>query len=191
MHPVTSLYVPPHVSASPSSAAPPPTTIPQSAAIASPAATQNPPTPMSWRQRGEYHLGRKELDMAVDAFTNALQETEKQHNPEFIGECLKDLGRTFLEKEQWAFSAKIFNGAYALLQKSSNEKSRQATLVFMAEVERRFIEKMWNIKKAIDPKVYLERRQRLQMLRKESHVRLQQETPAQMILLDFSQAISR
>lgn len=81
-------------------------------------------------------------------------------------ESLIDLGRVFLEKEHWAFAAKIFNGAYALLK--NNDKSRQATLVLMAEVERRFLAKVWNVRKPINSKVYLGRRQWLQELRQQS-----------------------
>ena len=163
---------------------------PQSPSTPKPPELIQTPAVTNWKERGEHHLGRKELDLAIDAFTKALQEAEEQQNPELMGESLKDLGRAFLEKEQWAFSAKIFNGAYALLQKSSNEKSKQTTLTLMAEVERRFLEKVWKLRKPIDPKVYLERRQRLQSLRQQSRFLIQSETPAQVLLLDFTQEIS-
>lgn len=82
-----------------------------------------------------------------------------------IGESLNNLGRAFLEKEQWTFAAKVFNGALAVLQKTSNEKAQQVVLNLMAEVERRFLDKVYGIRRNINPKIYLERRQILYALR--------------------------
>ncbi|MCE5317113.1 MAG: tetratricopeptide repeat protein [Parachlamydia sp.] len=145
----------------------------------------------TWKNRGEFHLGRKELDLAIDAFTNALQEAEKKGNVELMGECLNDLGRIFLEKEQWTLGAKIFNSAYALSQKSCDGKSRQTTLALMAEVERRFLKKEFCILTSVNPRVYLDQRQSFQILRQEMHSKIENDIPTQTILLEFSQGISR
>lgn len=95
---------------------------------------------MTWTDRGHYHLNRGENDLAVDCFTKALQEAEKQNDRELMSDCLKNLGQAFLEKEQGVLAAKIFNTAWALLCGSLNPKSRQTLLALMAEVERRYLE---------------------------------------------------
>ncbi|MCE5316919.1 MAG: DUF294 nucleotidyltransferase-like domain-containing protein, partial [Parachlamydia sp.] len=142
---------------------------------------------MTWKWRGEFHLRRKEFDLAVEAFTKALQEAETKEDLGLIKDSLKELGRVFLEKEQWAFAAKIFNGAYAISVKK--EQACAVTLAFMAEVERRFLDKFFKVRKPIDPKVYLQRRQKLLVQRQELKVKIPQTTPAQ-IMRDFTQEIS-
>ena len=73
---------------------------------------------MTWKNRGDYHLGRKEIDLAIDAYTKALQQAEESSQPLGIAESLKSLGRCFMEREQWHFAAKMLNGAISLYQKA-------------------------------------------------------------------------
>ncbi|MCE5316918.1 MAG: tetratricopeptide repeat protein [Parachlamydia sp.] len=143
---------------------------------------------MTWKRRGEYHLGRREFAPAAEAFGKVLQDAEKEGNNVLIGKSLEYLGLVYLEEEKWAFAAKFFNSAYAMLSK--NEQTCHATLALMAEVERRYLEKSFKIRQVIDPNVYLERRLRLRALRQDAQVMIQKETSVQT-LQDFTQGISR
>lgn len=61
----------------------------------------------------------------------------------------------------------------------------------MSEVERRFLEKLCKVKNTPNPKMYLERLQKLKALRQASQIKLKQDGPTQNILIDFTQSISR
>ena len=152
------------------------------------------PLPMSWKNRGAYHLERKELDLALESYTKALQEAEAKQNTAQIAGSLKDLGRVFLAKEQWAFAAKIFNGAYALYLKCPQvdqvDQALQATLSLMAEVERLFLKKVCGVKAKPQTALYLERRETLKALREAEKTQIQQSEETPKILMTFSQSIA-
>jgi len=119
MEPIFALTVPPPVPVTPPTNVPsPPETIPQDIIQAPPAVTQSPQDPTTWKQRGYFHLNRREFDPALEAFTKALQEAESQQDKKLMAASLSDLGFLYLEKQQWAFAAKIVNGALALIQSS-------------------------------------------------------------------------
>lgn len=143
---------------------------------------------MSWKHRGEYHLDRNELDFALDAFTKALQDAEEQ-DQELIGEGLKDLGRVYLAKRQWALAAKIFNAAYAFLVESPNEKSNKAARALMIEVERCYLEKVFSIRRKLDPTIYLKRRETLKTLRQEAQQRHQIKFPKKRSSITFREEL--
>ncbi|MCE5316596.1 MAG: DUF294 nucleotidyltransferase-like domain-containing protein [Parachlamydia sp.] len=154
---------------------------------------------MTWKNRGDYHLNRNEFDLALESYTKALQASEEQNDRELIADSLKDIGRTYLEKEQWlpqgnifnaTIAAKIFNGALALLQKTLNDSAQKKVLALMAEVERRFLTRVCGINKNPNPMVYLERRQALDALRQASQVKLEKIEVPNIIPVGFSQPIS-
>ncbi|MCE5319220.1 MAG: DUF294 nucleotidyltransferase-like domain-containing protein, partial [Parachlamydia sp.] len=155
-----------------------------------PQSTPNMPPPMTWPHRGEYHLQRQELGLAVEAFTNALQGAEKQRHPDTIGGCLKDIARVLLEKGEWRKAAQIFNAAFVVLQKTDNEKLRRVVLALMGEVERRFLEKVCSVRFIPDPQVYLVRRKKLQSLRQNLQAQLEQNASSEKMLLEFTLSIS-
>ena len=53
----------------------------------------------NWQERGNYHLERKELDLAIDAFTKALEEAEEKKDLKALAQALRELGRVFMEKK--------------------------------------------------------------------------------------------
>ena len=120
---------------------------------------------MDWKKRGDFHLARNEADLAIDSYTKALQEAEKQKNSAQIIDNLKNLGRAYLAKGQLVVAAKIFNGTLALCQKDSDEKAMQNIVSFMAEVERTFLQKECKAIAVPQTQVYLEQRQQLKALR--------------------------
>ncbi|MCE5315870.1 MAG: tetratricopeptide repeat protein [Parachlamydia sp.] len=154
--------------------------VPSNSALSSPS--------MTWTDRGHYHLNRGEIDIAVDSFTKALQEAEKQNDRELMSDSLKNLGRAFLEKEQWVLAAKIFNAALALLYASLNHKARQTLLALMAELERRYLEKICGIRSNIDPSHYIVRRITLHTNRENSKSKVQKGEPVQNILSQLTQS---
>ena len=190
-----------------------PTATTPSQASPSPSAT-SPQSAMTWKERGDFHLQRQEVDLAIESFTKALLEAEKQKNLKSIATALKDLGRAYLDKEQWTIAAKILNGAYALSQHEG--KTRQTLLSLMAEVERRFLEKECGIsKKKLTSKkfrkhfhtkrymkrrkalqalrkseLYIERREELQTLRDQVVQGIKDNLPSEHILKQFSEDIS-
>jgi len=145
---------------------------------------------MDWKERGDFHLARKEADLAIEAYTKALQKAEKQKNLAEIIDNLKNLGRGFLAKGQLVTAAKIFNGSLALCQRHPDEKASQSILSFMAEVERIFLEKECEVRAVPQPQVYLKQRQQLQALRQAVRIKIEQNCPSQQILREFSQDIS-
>jgi tetratricopeptide (TPR) repeat protein len=146
---------------------------------------------MTWQNRGNFHLDRKELGLAVDAFAKVLEEAEEKKDFRLIAESLKDLGRTFLEKGQWVLAAKILNGALALFQNAttSDPKAQQIVLSYMAEVERRFLEKECQVKASPKPEIYLSRRKQLQTLRNSVQTQLERHYSLQNDLLEFSRNV--
>ncbi|MCE5319465.1 MAG: tetratricopeptide repeat protein, partial [Parachlamydia sp.] len=146
---------------------------------------------VTWSQRGKYHLNRKEFDLALESFTQALQKAEKDNNKEDIGESLKNIGRLYLEKGQWLRAAKIFNAAFCVLQTTSPDKSQQGALMLMTEVERLFLEKVCKVRVNPNSKRYVERRQALQALRATIANQLCANEPSETILSKFSHSIGR
>jgi len=104
------------------------------------AAASVPPQTMSWVERSEYHLQRKELDLALEAYTKSLQGAEEHKETQAIAHAVKGIGCIFLEKKQWAMAAKLFNGALALYQSISHSTGEQLALGKMVETERRFLQ---------------------------------------------------
>lgn len=100
-----------------------------------------------WKERGEFHLGRKEFELAVEAITKALQEAEQQGTPELIGEGLKILDEPFWRKSNGSWRRRFAMALMRFSQKSSDEKLQQVTLGFMAEVEGHFLEKVWKVRR--------------------------------------------
>ena len=122
-------------------------------------------SPMTWQQRGDYHLNRNEMDLAIQSFTKSLQQSEKRHDREQVGNNIMSLGIVYLKKEQWALATKFFNAAYAILHKTTNEKGLKIALGWMSEVEKQFLNKVCGIKKNPDPQIYLQWREKLEKIR--------------------------
>lgn len=149
------------------------------------------PQVKTWSERGDFHLRRKEYDLGIDAYTKALQDAERQNNVSGIAESITHIGKVYLEKEQWIFCAKIFNAAYALYE---NEKDKENLLSLLFRSEKLFLERSLNIndfliKKFLKLETYLERREKLQSLRRKIHLNLEEKLPATLILKEFSQQI--
>ncbi|MCE5318089.1 MAG: DUF2225 domain-containing protein [Parachlamydia sp.] len=150
-----------------------------------------PSSVSTWKERGDFHLGRKALDPAIEAYTEALKQAEKEKDTNQLADCLKGLGSTFLEKEQWTFAAKILNASLALYQRQRvpNEIAIKLVLILMADVERRFLEKKCGITKpdlSTRPQIYLERRHKLQELRRAINVALDKTDAVKQTLEAFS-----
>ena len=160
-----------------------------------PDSQKNHPT-MSEKEVGDFHLFRKEFDLAIESYTQALQKAENQDDKVKIADALKDLSQAFLGKGQWALAAKILNGAFALYNKQnpSDEKAdKKVVLSYMLELERDFLEKACELKRPslsqLEATTYIQNRNKLQELRQNLRSKIEQEKPTQEVLAEFSQQI--
>jgi tetratricopeptide (TPR) repeat protein len=146
---------------------------------------------MGWKERGDYHLDRKEIHLAIGSYTRALQDAERGGNFSEVIDSLKNIGRAFLAKAEPMQAAKTFNCAMALCEKHDpqNAKSIQAIFSLMAEAEKAFLDKECGVKSAPQPQTYVKQREQLQALRQDIHEKIKQGCSAREILAEFSKNI--
>lgn len=148
---------------------------------------QSNSSPSQWKLAGDQHLEKKELDKAIDAYSNALKEAEEKNKTIEITHCLIDIGRVFLEKRQWTLAAKILNGALA------NSPGQKEALALLSELERRFLEYELKVRKETIESSFtfsMNHRERLKLLRDGVVEDVKACLPAEAILKKFSQAIN-
>ena len=120
---------------------------------------------MNWKERGDYHLARKEWPLAIESYTKALSEAEEAKKLDEIASICKCLGTVFLGKEEWHLAAKFFNGAEELFQQAQNEKGVEEAFVWMTQVENGFLEKQQIKAKSADKNFYKNNREKLKQIR--------------------------
>ena len=163
--------------------------------------------PTSWKERGDYHLQRKEFELADKAYGEAYNQAIKQNQN--IDVACKDVGiyhlmyefaaetpwhlRKSHDNERWTLAA--VNLAIALHQyekKSPPDKNGiQQILFYFADLERKFFEKEWGIASAkINVESYFRQRLELRQLRQSAGEKILT-TPARGVLKDFSENIDK
>ncbi|MCE5316532.1 MAG: tetratricopeptide repeat protein [Parachlamydia sp.] len=139
------------------------------------------------KEKGDFHLERKEIPQAIEWYGKSLQKAEEGRNKTSIRECLTCIGRAYLEKGDWVTAAKFFNSAFALCN-AQDEKAQQVILGFMAELDVRFLDKVCGIKGAkINKEKYHERRRHLFVSREAMRKKMAENHPSKTILKEFSQ----
>ncbi len=148
-----------------------------------------PSSEMSWKERGDFHLKRGELDLAKNAFGNALELTLKENVNVAI--ACKDMGvfyltfektsanpwhkRQKLDDEKWTLAAKYLAIAYAQYEKQTPRDENALKLVasHFTELEKALFEKEWGITSStINAEDYFKQRAHLKQLRENLKTRL-------------------
>ncbi len=149
------------------------------------------PTYLDDEGRAHFHLQRKEYTLAIEYLTKILQKAEEEKDTEKLILVLKNLGRAYLGKKEWAVAAKIFNSALSLylLYPNQDEQVIQILRSQLIEVERDFL---GNAKPGtINFEQCLAAKERLKALRKAVQDQMGKNGSVKEILKEFSEGVSQ